>query len=146
MNKSNSLKVISTILAVILGAGVFFELGLWQWHRAQATSRQGKVIPSSVPVPLTSIDAAGKNIYTAAVNRIVTMEGHYVQNYVAPTQLVTGLGYKDLAAGLFLISDNRAILVVRGLNDGSLKPTTQTLKIQGRLLSLIHISEPTRPY
>jgi surfeit locus 1 family protein len=133
MNKNKSLKVISTVLAVILGAGVFFELGLWQWHRAQATSRQGKVVPSSVPVPLTSIDAAGKNIYTAAINRIVTFEGHYVQNYVAPTQLITGFGYKDLTAGLFLISDNRAILVVRGLNDGSLKSTSQTLKIQGRL-------------
>ena len=90
MNKSNSLKVISTILAVILGAGVFFELGLWQWHRAQATSRQGKVIPSSVPVPLTSIDAAGKNIYTAAVNRIVTMEGALCSELCGPNPISDG--------------------------------------------------------
>ena len=133
MNKSNSLKITATFLAVLLGSGVFFELGLWQWHRAQSTSRQGKVVPSSTPVALTTVDAAGKNIYTAAINRIVTFQGHYVQNYIAPTQLVTGLGYRDLSAGLFLISKNRAILVVRGLNDGSLKPTSQTLSVTGRL-------------
>ena len=117
MNKSNFLKVISTALAVLLGSGVFFELGLWQLHRAQSTSRLGKVIPSAVPVALTDVDVAGKNIYTAAVNRIVTLQGRYVENYVAPTQSVSGLGYKDLSVGLFLISKNRAILVVRGLNE-----------------------------
>ena len=133
MKKSNALKIIATSLALVLGSGIFFELGLWQLHRAQSTARQGKVVPSSVPVDLTAIDRAGKNIYTAAINRIVTLEGHYVEYYVAPTQSVPGVGYRDLAVGLFLISNNRAILVVRGLNDGSLKKTTQELMIQGRL-------------
>ena len=133
MKKSNALKIIATGLALLLGTGIFFELGLWQLHRAQSTARQGKVVPSSVPVALTTIDRAGKNILTAAVNRIVTFTGHYVKDYVAPTQSVTGLGYRDLAVGLFLISNNRAILVVRGLNDGTLKKTTQELSIQGRL-------------
>ena len=118
---------------MFLFTGIFFELGIWQWHRAQATSRQGKIIPSQTPVALTDVDVAGKNIYTAAVNRIVTFQGHYVQNYVAPTQSVTGVGYRDLSAGLFLISNNRAILVVRGFADGSIKPTTGTLSIEGRL-------------
>jgi len=118
---------------MLLGTGVFFELGLWQLHRAQSTAREGKIVPSSVPVALTSVDVAGKNIYSAAINRIVTFQGHYVENYVAPTQSVTGLGYKDLTAGLFLITDNRAILVVRGLHDGSIKDTTEPLSIQGRL-------------
>jgi surfeit locus 1 family protein len=133
MNKSNFLKLTATALAVLLGSGVFFELGLWQWHRAQATSRQGKAIPSAVPVPLTDIDAAGKNIYTDAINRVVTFQGHYVENFVAPTQEIDGIGYRDLDVGLFEISDNRAILVVRGLNDGSLKDTNQTLSVKGRL-------------
>ncbi len=118
---------------MFLFAGIFYELGIWQWHRAQSTSRQGKVVPSEVPIALTTVDTAGKNIYTAAVNRIVTFQGHYVKNYVAPTQSVPGIGYRDLSVGLFLISQNRAILVVRGLNDGSLKPTTQTLSIKGRI-------------
>jgi cytochrome oxidase assembly protein ShyY1 len=133
MIKSNFLKVIATALAMLLGTGVFFELGLWQLHRAQSTSRQGKVVPSSVPVALTSIDRAGKNIYTAAINRVVTFQGHFVKDFVAPTQSVPGVGYRDLSVGLFLISNNRAILVVRGLNDGSLKKTSQELAIQGRL-------------
>ncbi len=133
MIKSNFLKVIATALAMLLGTGVFFELGLWQLHRAQSTSRQGKVVPSSVPVALTSIDRAGKNIYTAAINRVVTFQGHYVKNYVAPTQSVPGIGYRDLEVGLFLISDNRAILVVRGLNDGSFAKNEKELAIQGRL-------------
>lgn len=138
MNKSNFLKVISTALAVLLGSGVFFELGLWQLHRAQSTSRLGKVIPSAVPVALTDVDVAGKNIYTAAVNRIVTLQGRYVENYVAPTQSVSGLGYKDLSVGLFLISKNRAILVVRGLNDGTFTFNDQTLSIVGRLYPRQH--------
>ena len=133
MIKSKSLKIIATGLAMLLFAGIFYELGIWQWHRAQATSRQGKAVPSEVPIALTTVDSAGKNIYTAAVNRIVTFQGHYVENYVAPTQSVPGVGYRDLSVGLFLISQNRAILVVRGLNDGSLKPTSQTLSIEGRL-------------
>jgi len=133
MIKSNFLKIIATGLAMLLGTGVFFELGLWQLHRAQSTAREGKIVPSSVPVALTSVDVAGKNIYSAAINRMVTFQGHYVENYVAPTQSVTGLGYKDLTAGLFLITDNRAILVVRGLHDGSIKDTTEPLSIQGRL-------------
>jgi cytochrome oxidase assembly protein ShyY1 len=133
MNKSKSLTFIATALAVLLGTGVFFELGLWQWHRAQSTSRQGKVVPSAIPVALTDIDAAGKNIYTAAINRVVTFQGHYVENYVAPTQQVDGVGYRDLSAGLFVISGNRAILVVRGLNNGSIKNTSETLTVEGRL-------------
>ena len=138
MKKSKTLKVISTGLAMLLLSGIFYELGIWQWHRAQETSRQSKVVPSQTPVELTSVDIAGKNIYTAAINRIVTFQGRYVQNFVAPTQSVTGLGYKDLAVGLFLISNNRAILVVRGLNDGSLKPTDKTLNIAGRLYPRQH--------
>ena len=133
MIKSKTLTVIATALAVLLGSGVFFELGLWQWHRAQSTSRQGKVVPSSVPVALTDVDKAGKNIYTAAINRVVTFQGHFVENYVAPTQNVDGVGYRDLTAGLFLISNNRAILVVRGYNDGSIKPTSADITIEGRL-------------
>jgi cytochrome oxidase assembly protein ShyY1 len=133
MIKSNFLKIIATGLAMLLFAGIFYELGIWQWHRAQATSRQGKAVPSEVPIALTTVDVAGKNIYTAAVNRIVTFQGHYVEYYVAPTQSVPGIGYRDLSVGLFLISQNRAILVVRGLNDGSLKATTQQLSIEGRL-------------
>ena len=133
MMRSKALKVIATGLAMLIGSGIFFELGLWQWHRAQATARQGQVVPSEVPVSLTSVTKAGKNIYTAAINRIVTLQGRYVENYIAPTQSVVGVGYRDLAVGLFLISDNRAILVVRGLQDGSLKPTSAGLSIEGRL-------------
>ena len=90
-------------------------------------------MPSSIPVALTDVDKAGKNIYTAAINRVVTFQGHFVENYVAPTQNVDGVGYRDLSAGLFLISNNRAILVVRGYNDGSIKPTSADITIEGRL-------------
>ena len=127
------LKTLSFALLIIVAVSTCFELGLWQWHRAQSTSRQGKVVPSSVPVALTDVDRAGKNIYTAAINRVVTFQGHFVENYVAPTQNVDGVGYRDLSAGLFLISNNRAILVVRGYNDGSIKPTSADITIEGRL-------------
>jgi surfeit locus 1 family protein len=138
MIRSSFLRITATALAMLLGTGVFFELGFWQLHRAEATARQAKVVPSSVPIALTAVDRAGKNIYTVAINRIVTFEGRYVANYVAPTQSVTGVGYRDLTVGLFLISNNRAILVVRGLNDGSLKNTGQELSVKGRLYPRQH--------
>ena len=93
MNKR--LRPIALGLAVLLLSGIFFELGLWQWHRAQATSAQGKIVPSSTPVALTDVDKAGRNISTKAVNRIVTLQGRYVKDYVAPTQNVGADGYKD---------------------------------------------------
>lgn len=131
MNKR--LRPVALGLAVLLLSGIFVELGLWQWHRAQATSAQGKLIPSSIPVALTDVDKAGRNISTKAVNRIVTLQGRYVKDYVAPTQNIGADGYKDLSVGLFEISGNRAILIVRGLNDASIAPTTATLDIKGRL-------------
>ena len=131
MNKR--LRPVALGLAVLLLSGIFVELGLWQWHRAQATSAQGKLIPSSIPVALTDVDKAGRNISTKAVNRIVTLQGRYVKDYVAPTQNIGADGYKDLSVGLFEISGNRAILIVRGLNDASIAPTTATLDITGRL-------------
>jgi cytochrome oxidase assembly protein ShyY1 len=127
------LRLVALGLAVLLLSGIFFELGVWQWHRAQATSAQGKIIPSSVPVALTDVDKAGRNISTKAVNRIVTLQGRYVKDYVAPTQNIGADGYKDLSVGLFEISGNRAILIVRGLDDASITPTTAQLDITGRL-------------
>ena len=118
---------------MVLVSGVFVELGIWQWHRAQATAAQAKYVPPSTPVALTSVDQAGRNLSNEALNRIVTFSGRYVKYYDAPTQEVSGDGYKDLTVGLFVISDNRALLVVRGLNDGSLKPTSQTLSVEGRM-------------
>ena len=118
---------------MVLVAGVFVELGIWQWHRAQATAAQAKYVPPSTPVALTSVDQAGRNLSNEALNRIVTFSGRYVKYYDAPTQEVSGDGYKDLTVGLFVISDNRALLVVRGLNDGSIKPTSQTLSVEGRM-------------
>jgi cytochrome oxidase assembly protein ShyY1 len=131
MNKV--IKSIASALLLILVAGVFTELGIWQWHRAQATSRQGKAVPPSTPVALTSVDQAGHNLSNQALNRIVTFTGHYVANFVAPTQEVSGQGYKDLQVGLFEISDKRALLVVRGLHDGSFASTSQTLNVEGRM-------------
>ena len=118
---------------MVLVSGVFVELGIWQWHRAQATAAQAKYVPPSTPVALTSVDQAGRNLSNEALNRIVTFSGRYVKYYDAPTQEVSGDGYKDLTVGLFVISDNRALLVVRGLNDGSLKPTSETLSVEGRM-------------
>jgi cytochrome oxidase assembly protein ShyY1 len=133
MIKNKIVRFIATGLAMLLLSGIFYELGVWQWHRAQATAKQAKIMPSSTPIALTAIDGAGKNMRTKAINRIVTFEGRFVRTYVAPTQNIAGLGYRDLLVELCEISGNRAILVVRGLNDGSIKPTSQRLLLTGRL-------------
>jgi cytochrome oxidase assembly protein ShyY1 len=127
------LKLIATGLLLLLVAGVFVELGIWQLHRAAATAAQGRYVPPSTPVALTTVDQAGRNLSNEALNRIVTFSGHYVKYYDAPAQQVSGDGYVDLIVGLFVISDNRALLVVRGLNDGSIKPTSALLNVQGRM-------------
>ncbi|CAB4607645.1 MAG: hypothetical protein F2593_00970 [Actinobacteria bacterium] len=132
-------KKIATALLSLLLAGVFLELGLWQLHRARDVLAAEQVKPEQPIIALTSVAAAGANLRPVAANRIVTASGRYVQVYSAPNQrpmLANGKRSKravSLEVRLLEISDNRAILVLRGLEDNSPQTISEQVKVTGRL-------------
>jgi surfeit locus 1 family protein len=126
-------KRVSAFLVVLLISATFFELGLWQWHRAQAVQRQSVTPPERAVVDLEGVAAAGHNLRDAAYNRLVTFSGKYVKFYIAPKQVLSDKRVVDLEVGLMELSRNRAILVVRGLNNGSLAESADQITVMGRL-------------
>jgi cytochrome oxidase assembly protein ShyY1 len=132
-------KKIATALLSLLLAGLFFELGIWQLHRAHDVRAAEQVQPEKPIVDLTAIAAAGANLRPVAANRIVTAIGKYVQIYSAPQQrplLANGKKSRrpvSLEVRLLQISDHRGILVVRGLEDNSLQTIGERVKVTGRL-------------
>ena len=126
-------KKVSAFLLVLLLSATFLELGLWQLHRAQNVQRQSVTPPERAIVDLEGVAAAGHNLRDAAYNRLVTFTGKYVKFYVAPKQVLSNKKVADLEVGLMELSRNRAILVVRGLNDGSLAESADQITVMGRL-------------
>ena len=127
------LKKISAILLVLLLSATFAELGIWQLHRAQDVQHQAKSTPERPIVDLEGVAAAGHNLRDAAYNRLVTFTGNYVKIFVAPKQVLSQTKVADLEVGLMALSRNRAILVVRGLNDQSLSDRSDHITVVGRL-------------
>ena len=126
-------KKVSAVLVVLLLSASFFELGLWQLHRAQNVQRQSVTPPEKPVVDLEGVAAAGHNLRDAAYNRLVTFTGTYVKFYLAPKQVLSTKQVADLDVGLMKLSRNRAILVVRGLHDQSLTEISDRITVVGRL-------------
>ena len=131
------LKKISLLLILLMAAATCFELGLWQWHRAQAMHKFQKPQPERSVVELTHAASAGSNLRNTAFNRLVTFEATFEKNYVAPNQLVTlAIGTSeriDLLVSLARLTDNRAVLVVRYIFTGMYPYGNHPLRINGRL-------------
>jgi cytochrome oxidase assembly protein ShyY1 len=130
---SSPLKKIGSILFVLILSATFTELGIWQLHRAQAVQHQAKVQPEKPLINLENVAAAGHNLRDAAYNRLVTFSGKYVKFYDAPLQVLASKKSADLKVGLMVLSRNRAILVVRGINDQSLPDRSDLITVTGRL-------------
>ena len=121
-------------LGLFLLSATFFELGIWQLHRAQATQKISHAQPEKPVINLETVAAAGHNLRDAAFNRLVTFHGRYIQYYSAPGQIPDGSTTpKTYAVGLMELSGHRAILVVRGIDDGLIAKATDELTISGRL-------------
>ncbi len=129
------MKKLGSILIVLLLSAGFVELGLWQLHRAQDVQHQSQTPPERPIINLESVAAAGHNLRDAAYNRLVTFTGHYVKFYHAPRQVLTANKTVDLQVGLMELSRNRAILVVRGLDNQSLTARSDEVTVTGRLYS-----------
>ena len=127
------MKKLGSILIVLLLSAGFVELGLWQLHRAQDVQHQSQTPPERPIINLESVAAAGHNLRDAAYNRLVTFTGHYVKFYHAPRQVLTANKTVDLQVGLMELSRNRAILVVRGLDNQSLTARSDEVTVTGRL-------------
>jgi cytochrome oxidase assembly protein ShyY1 len=130
-------KKISLVILLILASGTCFELGLWQLHRAQAMHKFQKPQTERPVVELTSAANAGSNLRNTAFNRLVTFEATFEKNYVAQNQLVTFTdgkqARKDILVSLARLSDNRAVLVVRGVFSGAFPYGNSKARINGRL-------------
>ncbi len=120
------------ILALFILSATFFELGLWQLHRAQATHKIAHAQPERAVIDLEHVAAAGHNLRSAAFNRLVTFTGSYIKYYSAPGQLIDGVDApQQFSVGLMELSGSRAILVVRGIDEA--QPTNDKLIVTGRL-------------
>jgi len=114
---SNLLTKAFQAIAVVLIAAIFVGLGLWQLQRAADLKKSLKVATTidSTVVPLQSVISPRESIPATALNRTVSVSGHYITNFKAPNQ-VDGKGQQsDWEVALLQVGTNSAILVVRGL-------------------------------
>lgn len=114
---SNFLTKAFQAIAVVLIAAIFVGLGIWQLQRAADLKKSLKVATTidATVVPLQSVISPRESIPPTALNRTVSVSGHYIANFKAPNQ-VDGKGQQsDWEVALLQVGTNSAILVVRGL-------------------------------
>ena len=132
INKEFILKAFAGLLV----AGIFFELGIWQLHRAQDSKLAGQVKVSSQVARLADLEVAGANQPAAATNRMVSFSGRYVKSFIAKNQSVNyGAGRKveTLEVRLMKLENNQGILVVRGISGITNQVIPDLVKVVGRL-------------
>jgi len=104
-------------IAVVLIAAIFVGLGLWQLQRAADLKKSLKVATTidATVVPLESVISPRESIPARALNRTVSVSGHYIANFRAPNQVDGSGEQSDWEVALLQVGTNSAILVVRGL-------------------------------
>jgi cytochrome oxidase assembly protein ShyY1 len=115
--QSNLLTKAVQAVAVLLIAAIFVGLGIWQLQRAADLKRSLKVATTidTTVVPLESVTQPRVAIPAAALNRTVSVSGHYIQNFRAPNQIDGNGKVSDWEVALLQVGTQSAILVVRGL-------------------------------
>jgi cytochrome oxidase assembly protein ShyY1 len=139
--RSNFLTKALQAIAVVLIAAVFVGLGVWQLQRAADLKKSLKVATTidAHVVPLQSVTSPRESIPATALNKTVSVSGHYIANFRAPNQ-VDGKGKQsDWEVAMLQVGTNSAILVVRGLwSERLLNPDIQqsmVIDIQGLLVA-----------
>ena len=139
--QSNFLTKAFQAVGVVLIAAIFFALGVWQLQRASDLKESLKVATTidTTAVPLDSITAPRESIPAKALNKTVTVSGHYIANFKAPNQVDGNGKQSDWEVALLQVGTNSAILVVRGLwSERLLNPDIQqsmTIDVQGLLVA-----------
>jgi cytochrome oxidase assembly protein ShyY1 len=114
---SNFLSKAFQALAVVLIAAIFVGLGIWQLQRAADLKESLKVATTidTNRVALETVAIPRESLPATALNKTVSVSGHYIANFKAPNQ-VDGTGKQsDWEVALLQVGTNSAILVVRGL-------------------------------
>jgi cytochrome oxidase assembly protein ShyY1 len=139
--RSNLLTKALQTIAVLLIAAIFVGLGVWQLQRASDLKKSLKVattIDANV-APLQSITSPRESIPAAALNKTISVSGHYIANFKAPNQVDGNGKQSDWEVALLQVGTNSAILVVRGLwSERLLNPEIQQsmdIEIQGLLVA-----------
>ena len=139
-NKTTSrpLSLFLQFCTVLVIAGVFISLGLWQWDRAkqhQELERQLSEIASSEVTPMTSIFQPVKVLDGEIANRLITVEGRYLQFFLASNQA----NDSTLQVGLLEVEGSTpraAILVARQISAEieEVPSSTENITITARIL------------
>lgn len=116
----NNLKKILAFCGVLIIAGGFFALGLWQWDRAQL-SRTSVVVDQAL-VPLETITHPRIALPGGAALRHVSVSGKYIGDFQATHQKDGGGKSATWQVGVLETDSGAAILVARGYWDH--KPST----------------------
>jgi cytochrome oxidase assembly protein ShyY1 len=139
--RSNLLTKALQAIAVLLIAAIFVGLGVWQLQRASDLKKSLKVattIDANV-APLQSITSPRESIPAAALNKTISVSGHYIANFKAPNQVDGNGKQSDWEVALLQVGTNSAILVVRGLwSERLLNPEIQqsmVIDIRGLLVA-----------
>ena len=142
MTVLNNLKKILAFCGVLIIAGAFFGLGLWQWDRAQL-SRTPAVVDQTL-VPLETITHPHIALPGGAALRHVSVSGKYIGDFQA-TKQKDGEGKSASWQVSVLETDSgAAILVARGYWDqkpsGAIDPavssdvTKEVVRVTGILM------------
>lgn len=132
MNQNKALKQIGFVFAVILLAGLFVRLGIWQLDRAAELKELQKPYIEKPIVQLSDVAAPAANLRDDAINRIVNFSGQYVAQFDAPGQIDNKGKVSTWLVGLLEVNGGGAILVVRGTEGAEIPKGEVT--VQGRLM------------
>ena len=110
-----TIKKFLSALLVLLIAGSFVGLGLWQLQRAQDMQDYEKEPADAAIYPLLEKTRADGIVPPESIGKLVTTSGHYIATFKAPNQKDGRGAIADWEVGLLQNDVDSAILVVRGL-------------------------------
>ena len=132
MNQNKALKQFGFVFAVILLAGLFVRLGIWQLDRAAELKELQKPYVEKPIVQLSDVASPAANLRDDAINRIVNFSGQYVAQFDAPGQRDNKGKVSTWLVGLLEVNGGGEILVVRGIEGAEIPKGEVT--VQGRLM------------
>ena len=132
MKQNKALKQFGFVFAVILLAGLFVSLGIWQLDRAAELKELQKPYVEKPIVQLSDVASPAANLRDDAINRIVNFSGQYVAQFDAPGQIDNKGKVSTWLVGLLEVNGGGAILVVRGVEGAEIPKGEVT--VQGRLM------------
>ncbi len=109
----NKFKALLALCGVLIFAGGFVSLGMWQWDRAQQSRQVIKV--DSTLVSLESITKPRIPIPSSATLRHVSVEGSYKVTFLAPNQADASGARGNWEVALLHTKSGGAILIARGI-------------------------------